>query len=196
MSHGLLWDPRFYRALLWFDDDLAEEAQRGGCPCGGRLHRADYPRKPRGGPDALDPEYHRRYSFCCDRDGCRGRVTPPSVRFLGRRVYLGVVVVLVSAMRHGLTPPRVAQLAAWFGVSARTLTRWRLWWRQTFVTTDVWKRVCGRLMPAPDDATLPASWLALMTAMHEAERVQWILAWLLPLTTHSPGKGASLVMGV
>jgi len=29
-----------------------------------------------------------RFSFCCARDGCRTRKTPPSFRFLGRKVYL------------------------------------------------------------------------------------------------------------
>ncbi|NLS97786.1 MAG: hypothetical protein GXX96_37065 [Planctomycetaceae bacterium] len=39
-----------------------------------------------------------------DRDGCRKRTTPLSVRFLGRKVYLGAVVVLVAAMRQGPSP--------------------------------------------------------------------------------------------
>ena len=195
MSHGLLMDPRLYVALLRFDDDLAADAQESGCECGGRLDRADYPRKPRGGPTTLGPEYDRRHSFCCARDGCRRRTTPPSVRFLGRRVYIAAVVVLVSAMRHGVTAAREAKLAAWFGVSARTLARWRLWWREAFVASEVWKRVCGRMIPAPDVETLPASWLDLLGARHEAERVQWILAWLLPLTTTSPGKGARFARG-
>jgi hypothetical protein len=36
--------------LFSVDQDVAETARRQGCPCGGRLHRADYPRKPRVGP--------------------------------------------------------------------------------------------------------------------------------------------------
>ena len=196
MSHGLLADPRLYVALLHFDNDLAADAQRGGCACGGRLHRADYPRKPRGGPAAPDPAYDRRHSFCCDREGCRARTTPASVRFLGRRVYLAAVFVLVCALRHGLTAARWTQLTAWLGVSARTLARWRAWWGTTFRVSVVWTRVCGRLIPAPDGATLPASWLGALGALHEAERVQWILAWLLPLTTLSPGQGAGILRGV
>lgn len=195
MSHGLLTDPRLYVALQRFDDDLADAAQQGGCGCGGRLDRADYPRKPRGGPATLGAEYGRRRSFCCHRDGCRKRTTPVSVRFLGRVVYLAAVFVLVSAMRHGVSAARVALLTEWFGVSRRTLERWRTWWRQTFVASEVWKRVCGRLIPAPDTQTLPASWIDLLSAMHERERVQWILAWLLPLTTASPGNGARMSMG-
>ena len=48
----LLQDRTFYATLAQFDDDLAVEVHARGCPCGGRLHRADYPRKPRGGPAA------------------------------------------------------------------------------------------------------------------------------------------------
>ena len=50
-------------------------------------------------------------AFVATREGCRRRHTPPSVRFLGRRVYAGLVVVLVSAMHHGLKPERVQMLA-------------------------------------------------------------------------------------
>ena len=57
-----------------------------------------------------------RLSFCCDRDGCRKRTTPPSVRFLGRKVYLGAIVILISAMRQGPSPRRVRELSARFGV--------------------------------------------------------------------------------
>ena len=73
--------------------------------CGGKLHRADYDRKPRGGP-----QWDRRYSFCCDEEDCRRRRTPESVRFLGSRVYAGLIVVLISAMMHGLKPERVRRI--------------------------------------------------------------------------------------
>ena len=65
------------------DKELAEAVQAGACLyCGAKLHCGDYPRKPRGGP-----EWDERYSFDCSR--CRKRRTPPSVRFLGRKVYVG-----------------------------------------------------------------------------------------------------------
>ena len=56
------------------------------------------------GPGDLPDEYRYRFSFCCDRDGCRKRVTPPSVRFLGRRVYLGAVVILIGRHAAGTRP--------------------------------------------------------------------------------------------
>ena len=53
MYHDLLRDARFWLFLVDVDRDLAETARQQACPCGGRLHRADYPRKPRGGPRDL-----------------------------------------------------------------------------------------------------------------------------------------------
>ena len=98
MYHELVRTASFWSFLFSVDEDLAEESRRAGCSCGGRLHRAKYPRKPRGGCADLPESCGCRLSFCCERDGCRKRVTPPSVRFLGRKVYLGAVVVLVAAM--------------------------------------------------------------------------------------------------
>src|SRR5262245_15215104 len=91
MYHELPRGATFWLFLFSIDQDLAETARKQACSCGGRLHCANYPRKSRGTGDDLPPQYDCRLSFCCDRDGCRKRVTPPSVRFLGRRVYLGVV---------------------------------------------------------------------------------------------------------
>jgi hypothetical protein len=73
--------------------------------CHGKLHRADFDRKPRGGP-----QWVRRYSFCCAEEDCRRRRTPESVRFLGRRVYTGLAVVLITTVIHGLKPARVRRI--------------------------------------------------------------------------------------
>ena len=48
VCHALLGDPKFFTLLLRIDHDLAEQVRSGRCRCGGVLHRADYPRKPRG----------------------------------------------------------------------------------------------------------------------------------------------------
>src|SRR5512137_137825 len=100
MDHRLLQQASFWTVLFSIDQELAATACQAGCSCGGRLHRADFPRKPRGGPADLPPEYGYRLSFCCNREGCRKRVTPPSVRFLGRKVYFAAVIILVAAMRQ------------------------------------------------------------------------------------------------
>ena len=140
----------FWSFLLSVDQDLAEQTRQEGCACGGRLHRADYPRKPRGCPDTLPDEYLRRFSFCCDRDGCRSRATPPSVRFLGRKVYLGAIVVLIAAMRQGPTPRRVRELSKLIGVDRSTIARWQVFWQEHFPQTTFWKCARARLVPVFD----------------------------------------------
>jgi len=146
MYHDLPRDASFWAFLFSIDRDLAESTRQKACPCGGCLHRANYPRKPRGGGDDLPEQYGSRLSFCCDRDGCRKRATPPSVRFLGRKVYLGAVVVLVAAMRQGPAPRRVRELSRLFGADRRTVARWQVFWREHFPQTPFWKVARGRFM--------------------------------------------------
>jgi hypothetical protein len=147
----------FWSFLLSIDRDLAESTRRKACSCGGRLHCANYPRSPRGGPHDLPDEYNHRFSFCCDRDDCRKRATPPSVRFLGRKVYLGAVVILISAMRQGPTPRRVHELASLFGVDKGTIGRWQTFWRDRVPQTPFWKIARGRLVPVVEIVALPLS---------------------------------------
>ena len=184
MCHKILQDTRLYAVLLQLDTDLAAEARAGGCECGGVLHAAYYPRKPRGGPTGLDPAYDRRFSFCCDQEGCRGRVTPPSVRFLGRKVYLGAVVVLISAMLNGPTPRRVAALRALLGISERTLRRWSVWWRTAFAESAFWKAAAGRFATPPATGALPQSLLDRFVG-DDRDRLVAALRFVSPITTTS-----------
>lgn len=148
----------FYHVLERIDAELAETTRRGGCHhCNGVLHKANYPRKPRGGPPGLPASYGCRASYCCAADGCRKRATPPSVRFLARRVYLGAVVVLASALQHGVSAFRADRLKELFGASRQTLLRWRRWWLEAFPASRFWQSLRGRLMPAADETTLPCS---------------------------------------
>lgn len=189
MWHELLRDPRWVAGLLALDVALSAETQAAGCPCGGRLHRASYPRKPRGLPPGFDPEVlARRASFCCDRDGCRERATPPSVVFLGRRVYVGAAVVLAAALRHGVTPERLARIVALTAVSLRTLRRWLVWWRTTFVATPLGRTLCGRLVlhDATAVARLPCSLLEAAADREPGAALERVLTWLLPLSSRSP----------
>src|SRR3984957_11860353 len=110
---AVLADAKFHEQLLVFDRDLAASARAARCwLCGGPLHSASYDRKPRGCPGGLGQEFAERFSFCCAVDGCRKRTTPPSLRFLGRKVYLATVVTLISALLLGTTPSRLARLVA------------------------------------------------------------------------------------
>jgi hypothetical protein len=118
LYQALLRDSSLFDLLLRFDEDLAEEARTAGCACGGALHRACYERKPRGGPAGLGPAHAVRFSYCCEKEGCRRRTTPGSLRFLGRKVFFGVVVLLVPVLRDGPTPKRLER-------SGPVLSGWR-----------------------------------------------------------------------
>jgi hypothetical protein len=183
MYHQLPDGASFWSFLLAIDQDLAETARKQGCPCGGRLHCANYPRKPRGSSVELPEPQRVRLSFCCDREGCRKRVTPPSVRFLGPKVYLGAVVILISALRQGPSPRRIRELAKLFGADRRTIARWQFFWREHFPQTPFWKRARALLAPVVDVATLP---LALLTAFlsHRSDGEDWarLLRFLAPIT--------------
>jgi hypothetical protein len=183
MYHELPRHASFWAFLFEIDQGLAEEARQKKCPCGGCLHRANYPRKPRGGGEELPQEYGRRLSFCCEREGCRKRVTPPSVRFLSRKVYLGAVVVLVAAMRQGPSPRRVRELSRLFGADRHTIARWRVVWSEHFPQTPFWKVQRGRLVPGGEIAALP---LALLQAFLRGENPvkEWgrLLKFLSPIS--------------
>ena len=173
----------FWRFLFQIDLKLAEEARQKACPCGGRLHRANYPRSPRGGPDDLPKELCYRLSFCCNRDGCRKRVTPPSVRFLGRKVYFAVVVILVAAMRQGPSPRRIPEFSPRFELGRRTIVRWQRFWREQFPRTPFWKIKRGYFMPPLEIAALPRSLLDAFLRSHDPVK-DWerLLRFLAPIT--------------
>jgi hypothetical protein len=119
-------------------------------------------------------------SFCCAR--CNKRVTPPSVRFLGRRVYYGAVVVLACLKK--LTGQRVIELTQRLGVDRRTLRRWRRWWSEAFVQSPWWRVAKARFSPALDQGRLPGSLLERFAGAHPPALVA-LLRFLSPLTTRS-----------
>jgi hypothetical protein len=178
----LLADATFHELLLVFDQDIAISARREPClSCRGVLHSARYRRKPRGRPAGLGEEHDWRFSFCCARDGCRTRRTPPSFRFLGRKVYLAAMVVLIAIMREGATAARMRQLYALVGVSRRTVERWRRWWRDTFTASPFWQIGRATFMPPVDQDRLPASLIERFTGS-DAERLIALLRFIAPIT--------------
>jgi hypothetical protein len=178
----LLADPKFHKQLLDFDRDRAEACRAAGCPdCSGKLHAANYSRKSRGRLIALSEEHNLRFSFCCAIDGCRDRSTPPSLRFLGRKVYLATIVILISAMCNGLTERRLGKLAEAIDVDRRTVARWRVWWLATFTATQFWRLAAAAFMPPVDQKRLPASLLERFPG-EAADRLIAVLRLLSPIT--------------
>lgn len=176
-------DDELLARLLWWDDELARVVAASGCPhCRGPLHQANYHRKPRGGRivGALEGLTLRR-SLCCGH--CRARSLPPSVLFLGRRVYLGAVVLIAGV--GWSTAASVRELAESTGVPARTLGRWMSWWCETLPVSPTWAELRARFVPPPpDEAALPSSLVARLTGEQAETAVVLQTALLIaPVTT-------------
>jgi len=180
VCHAVLQDPAFFHFLTRIDEEFASATRLGRCAaCAGPLHVADFPRKPRGCPACVREDYSWRLSFTCGR--CDGRATSPSVRFAGRRVYLAVVLMLAS-------PPGSSSsqsLCAVLSIPARTLKRWRTWWRKDFPLTSFWQSMRERFLPPVLTDGLPHSLLDRFDAGEMRDRLTQLLRWVAPLSTRT-----------
>lgn len=176
----------FFVALESLDQEIARRVAASRCQvCGGPLHAGNFRRKPRGALIAPEGEaFVVRYSLCCGREGCRKRATPPSLRFLGRRVYLGVVVIVASLVAQALG----AAGAKAAGVPRRTARRWLAWWRGPFLVSEAFLALRARLVGV-DVAAVPTSIVERLPGTAE-EQTRAMLHLLAPLTTGSVLDGA------
>ena len=186
MSHTLFRHSMLRNAVVWawlreVDEAEAARCREAGCGhCPGKLHSATYPRKPYGLAAGLRDGGTRRFSFCCA--DCRRRATPASVRFYGRRFYLGALFLLVSALalRGGV---RLETIARKWRIPVVTLRRWRRWWQEAFPETGPWQEKRGDLvLPSEEDPLLFV--LRRMRGAAFGERLLRSLIWFMPWTGH------------
>ncbi len=132
---------RFCLHLLTVDFELMEQCRRQRCPrCGAALCLACWPRKPGGLPAALSPLFEVRFGLCCCAQDCRCRVTPPSVRFAGRKQYVAPVYLWACLqLTLGMLNPVLQQK-----ISQRSAERWRAQANRLSSTT-LWSRIAGLL---------------------------------------------------
>lgn len=143
-------DAAFFQSLYDLDHDLFLKLKAKGCPhCGHPLDTSNYRRKTRGPGE----NENLRLSLCCRREGCRKRLTPPSLRFFDRKIYSRWVVVM--AIDFG---DRLGLLQK---IPRQTLVRWRSFWKiQLAETSPFMKWARGFLPPGWPVTDRPASVIA------------------------------------
>lgn len=183
MSHDRDLEGKYLAALGEIDAERARRVQLEGCAqCGGALDRADYPRKPRGDLGEAADAYTRRLSLCCRVEGCRSRATPPSLRFLGRKVYFAALVVIASAIGRDTQLVGRGRVREVKGVPVRTVRRWLVWWQTVFALSAFWTEAKALFASPVAIERLPAS---LLGGIAGEDTLRRTLALIAPVTTTS-----------
>jgi hypothetical protein len=71
-------------------------------------------------------------------------------------------------------------------IPARTLKRWRTWWREDFPMTLFWQSMRARFMPPVVIDGLPQSLLNRFESESMSNRLMQVLRWISPLSTRMP----------
>jgi hypothetical protein len=151
MSHSFESFSSLYVFLQQLDLDAITKAKADPCAfCGGQLDRSDIPRKPRGAVLDLEEKVYK-YSLCCREEGCRRRNTPASLRFMGRKVFLGFFILFASSLPSKREGDSILKISGELEVSPQTLTRWLKYWREQFKMTPFWRREQGLFTPPYED---------------------------------------------
>ena len=179
--HGLLGNVEFHEWLSRTDVDLADQIRRRGCQrggCGGRLHRADFPRKVRGLAVDDVSSFASRIGLCCG--WCRRRVLPPTVRFFGRSSYafVAALVAAVTTLASGIASGARLVGAAWI-----TIARWMRFIQCDLARRGEWQAVRGRLPAVVPLEQLPLSLVEVFGAVESDDAWLSALRWLSPITT-------------
>jgi hypothetical protein len=187
MYHKLYSFSRFWLVLYLRDHKEFLRLHKSICQScnSGKLYAANYRRKPRGQPKFWVDAFDIRFSLCCSQEGCRHRVTLRSVRFLGRKVYLNVAVILASAFYQGGF--KVSMIQNYFGMSARTLWRWLLWW-QELVSSEFWRIKRGEFVPGLRETDITLSLIRWFKRVHRlsGKSMLYLVRFLAPMSTPSP----------
>lgn len=150
----------FFQELCKKDHEMFLKEKSGRCSCGGRLDTAHFKRKPRG----LGEKEETRYSLCCCVEGCRKRLTPRSLRFFGRKIYVAWVVILAIDF--------FKELGLSTQMSRQTIARWKNLWRdQLSEQNSFMRRARSLLPPGFPESKSPG---ALLPIFKFPEKSSWI----------------------
>lgn len=197
MSHAPSAPINFHESLLEFDREARDRIRGSGCRrCGGRLDVSNYPRKVRGLEleEEQAGDYGVRLSLCCSVEGCRARATPPSMRFLGRRVYGAIVFVLASVIATPDSVPAGSVPSHSMSPSRPTRQRWSAWWSTGLLLEPWFADVAARFSMPLDRARMPDDLFERFVG-DVLDRCAHVVALLAPATTRSvPPESARAAM--
>jgi len=189
MVHGYETEAKLFASLAEIDGAIASKVKEAGCAhCAGKLDRADYERKPRGDLGEAAGAYTKRTSFCCRNEGCRHRATPPSLRFLGRKVYVSVLVIVASVVGRSVDLVGRGSRREVAGVPVRTVRRWLEWWSIAFAQGAFWSEAKSLFATPVDEGELPGSVLVRL-GERSATTLTLFLRLIAPVTTTSVKAG-------
>jgi hypothetical protein len=156
MYHSSLIISSFWKTFPSLDIKISIEfiktASCKNCGCC-TFHRADYPRKPRGFPNEIEKQipsifFCSRISYRCSN--CRKRITPQSVRYLGRKIYISTLILLaVRLIEQGSGTEGFVKISKEIRVllkdfvPAKTVRRWLIWWQEAVWQSPFWKSKQG-----------------------------------------------------
>lgn len=173
-----------FKQLYKLDQEIAKELQKKGCIfCGSKLDVANYMRKPRGIDEEIPEEMQIQFSLCC-RD-CRKRAKPISLRFLGPKVYIFLVVIKAMVEFNHQKSCNYQVLKDRYGVTHRTVNRWQNFWKKCVPVGDFFKRIAG-ILPLPIDTSgMPNYILKQFKKTNEAEGISYVktVSFLSPLSS-------------
>ena len=177
----LLGSVEFHAELARADEEIVRRLQERGCQrrgCGGRLHRADFPRKVRGLAVDGSSAFASRFGLCCG--WCRKRVLPPTVRFFGRSSYafVAALVAVATTLAGGIALGARLVGAAW-----ATIARWMRFLQCDLARRGEWQVARGRLPAVLQLEQLPLSLVEVFGAVDSEDAWLSTLRWLSPITT-------------
>ena len=183
MYHVLLEDVNFWLFLLLIDKDLATSARRSGCPCGGRLHCANYLRNPARWTGSsrqgvlLPAELLLRPRRLPQEGDAAIHAVPRPEGLSGCRDPLG------GGQSAGAFTAAMRELSKLFGADRRTIARWQVLWCEHFPHSRFWKVARAAFVPAIEEAALPRSLLeAFLRTDDPREDWKRLLCFLSPIT--------------
>jgi hypothetical protein len=108
------------------------------------------------------------------------------VRFLGRKVY-AEVVVLLACLRSAPRATASKESRPPAATPVRTVRRWLSWWRTVFVASSFWSEARARLLPPVAERLLPGS---LQERFAPTSALLDMARFIAPITTVSVADGS------